>query len=207
MPSTDKRIDAYIEKSADFARPVLNHLRKLVHLANPDISETIKWSFASFDYKGPLCTMAAFKEHCVFGFWKAKLLKDPHGYLGERANQGGEAMGNLGRITSLSDLPPDEVIIDFIRQASKLNDEGIKLPTAEKKVRGELVIPPYFAERLEANLAARDIFEKFSTTNKREYIDWFTEAKTEETRQKRLDQAMEWIAEGKIRNWKYVRKG
>jgi uncharacterized protein YdeI (YjbR/CyaY-like superfamily) len=207
MPAFDKRIDDYIAKSADFAKPVLIHLRELVHKANPDITETIKWGFAFFDYKGPLCNMAAFKEHCVFGFWKARLLNDPHGYLGERANQGGEAMGNLGRITSLSGLPSDEVLIDFIRQASKLNDEGIKIPAAEKKAKGELVVPPYFAERLEANIAAKEIFEKFSATNKREYIDWFDEAKTEETRQKRLDQAMEWIAEGKIRNWKYVRKG
>ncbi len=205
MQNTDKRIDAYIERSADFAKPVLNHLREIVHKANPRVTETIKWSFASFDYKGPLCSMAAFKQHCVFGFWKAKLLSDPHGYLRENSNHGGEAMGNLGRITGMADLPPDEVLIDLIRQASALNEKGIKAPI-EKKVREELVIPGYFEVHLEKNALAKEVFEKFSTTNKREYVEWITEAKTEETRRKRLDQAMEWIAEGKIRNWKYVRK-
>lgn len=101
MPILDTRIDDYIGKSAEFARPILKHLRHLVHQANPDVKETIKWGFPSFDYKGPLCSMASFKEHCVFGFWKSKLLHDTEGYLKERANQGGDSMGNLGRITSL----------------------------------------------------------------------------------------------------------
>jgi uncharacterized protein YdeI (YjbR/CyaY-like superfamily) len=206
MPIRDKRIDDYIGKSAEFARPILHHLRQLVHQANPDVKETIKWGFASFDYKGPLCSMASFKQHCVFGFWKSKLLNDPEGRLSERANQGGEAMGNLGRITSLSDLPPDMVLIYFIKEASRLNDEGIKLPAAPKKDKGELVIPGYLAEGLKMNAAAQASFSKFSQTNKREYVDWLIEAKTEETRARRLETAMEWIAEGKIRNWKYIRK-
>jgi len=206
MAILDTRIDDYIGKSAEFARPILQHLRQLVHQANPDVKETIKWGFASFDYKGPLCSMAAFKQHCVFGFWKAKLLHDPAGHLSERANQGGEAMGNLGRITSLSDLPPDEVLIDFIKEASRLNAEGIKLPPPPKKEKGDLVIPDYFIEGLKKNSIALDAFEKFSNSNKREYVDWLNEAKSEETRTRRLEIALEWIAEGKIRNWKYVRK-
>jgi hypothetical protein len=120
MGKKDPRIDAYIAQSADFTKPVLKHLRKLVHQACPDAEETIKWSFASFDYKGPFCSMASFKQHCVFGFWKSKLLMDPGNYLGERFNQGGEAMGNMGRITSLKNLPPDRVILNFIKQAKKL---------------------------------------------------------------------------------------
>ena len=206
MPILDKRIDDYIGKSAEFAKPILQHLRHLVHVANPDIKETIKWGFAAFDYKGPLCSMASFKQHCVFGFWKSKLLNDPEGYLSERANQGGDAMGNLGRITSLSDLPPDEILIGFIKEASRLNEEGAKLPSAPKKDKGELVIPDYLADSLKTNPAASNTFNKFSTTNKREYVDWLNEAKTEETRTRRLETALEWMAEGKIRNWKYVRK-
>jgi len=206
MPIIDKRIDDYIGKSAEFAKPILIHLRQLVHQANPDVTETIKWGFASFDYKGPLCSMASFKQHCVFGFWKAKLLHDPDGYLKERANQGGEAMGNLGRISSLGDLPPDQILIDFIKQASRLNETGAKLPASPKKEKGELVIPDYFSESLKMNVAAMDTFNKFSITNKREYIDWLNEAKTEETRARRLETALEWIAEGKVRNWKYIRK-
>jgi uncharacterized protein YdeI (YjbR/CyaY-like superfamily) len=204
MPITDKRIDDYIGKSADFAIPILQHLRHLVHQANPNVEETIKWGFASFDYKGPLCSMASFKQHCVFGFWKSKLLHDPEGHLSVRANQGGEAMGNLGRITSLSDLPPDKVLIDFIKEASRLNEAGIKLPPSPKKEKGELVIPDFFMERLKKNSAALDVFEKFSPSNKREYVDWFNEAKSEETRTRRMETALEWIAEGKVRNWKYV---
>jgi uncharacterized protein YdeI (YjbR/CyaY-like superfamily) len=206
MPIIDNRIDEYIGKSADFARPILQHLRHLVHQANPDVKETIKWGFASFDYKGPLCSMAAFKQHCVFGFWKSKLLHDPDGHLSERSNQGGEAMGNLGRITSLSDLPPDEILIGFIKQASLLNEKGIKVPAPPKKDKGELIIPDYLMAELQRNPAALAFFNKFSTTNKREYVDWINEAKSEETRARRLETALEWIAEGKIRNWKYVRK-
>jgi uncharacterized protein YdeI (YjbR/CyaY-like superfamily) len=206
MPTTDKRIDEYIAKSAEFAKPLLAHLRQLVHQANPDVNETIKWGFPSFDYKGPLCSMASFKQHCVFGFWKSRLLHDPEGHLSERANQGGEAMGNLGRITSLSDLPPDVVLIGLIKEASQLNEAGIKLQSPPKKDKGELEIPGYFTEALKMNEAARAAFDKFSTTNKREYIDWLNEAKTEETRARRLETALEGMAEGKIRNWKYVRK-
>src|SRR6185369_7294252 len=148
MMDKDKRVDAYIAKSAEFAKPILTHLRMLIHQANPEVQETIKWGMPSFDYKGPFCSMASFKEHCVFGFWKSKLIKDPNGYLGERANQGGEAMGNMGRITNLKDLPPDKIIIDFVKQAKKLNDENIKLPPAPKKEKVELETPTYFMDAL-----------------------------------------------------------
>lgn len=205
MAKTDPRVDAYIAKSADFAKPILKHLRKLVHEACPDAQETIKWGFASFDYKGPFASMAAFKEHCVFGFWKYKLLKDPKGYLDERSNQGGEAMGNLGRITSMKDLPPDSVIISFIKQAKKLNDEGIKLPPREKKPPKELVVPDYFTSALKKNKKAQGVFDKFPPSHKKDYVEWITEAKTEETRNRRMTTALEWIAEGKGRNWKYER--
>ncbi|MBI2427362.1 MAG: YdeI/OmpD-associated family protein [Ignavibacteriales bacterium] len=206
MPPKDKRIDAYISKAQPFAQPILKHLRSLVHKACPDVEETIKWGFASFDYKGPFCSMASFKQHAVFGFWKSKLLKDPKGYLGERFNRGGEAMGNLGRITSLKDLPPDKVIIDFIRQAKKLNDDGVKLPAAPKKEKKELVIPDYFLTVVKKNNRAFATFQGFSYSHKKEYIEWITEAKTEETREKRLETALEWMSKGKSRNWKYVKR-
>jgi uncharacterized protein YdeI (YjbR/CyaY-like superfamily) len=203
---TDKRIDDYIEKSGEFAKPVLKHLRSLVHVANPQVEETIKWGFAFFDYKGPLCSMASFKKHCVFGFWKSKLLLDPEGYLSARANQGGEAMGNLGRITSMEDLPPDPVLVDFVRQASKLNEDGINVKAASKKEKGVLVIPDSLLERLLKNKEAMAAFERFSPTNKREYLEWINEAKSEETRTRRIETAIAWMAEGKIRNWKYAKK-
>lgn len=206
MGKKDKRVDAYIDKAQPFAKPILRHLRELVHKGCPDVEETIKWSFASFDYKGPFCSMAAFKQHCTFGFWKYSLIKDPKGYLGERFNKGGEAMGNLGRITRMEDLPPDNVILDLIKQAKKLNDDGVKLPPRPSKAKEPLVVPDYFTKALNKNKKALQAFEKFPPSHKREYVQWITEAKTEETRNRRMDTALEWIAEGKGRNWKYERK-
>ena len=206
MGKKDKRVDAYIAKAQPFAKPILAHLRELVHKACPEVEETIKWSFASFDYKGPFCSMAAFKQHCTFGFWKYALMKDPKGYLGERFNKGGEAMGNLGRITGMKDLPPDKVIIDLIKQAKKLNDDDIKLPPRPKTEKKELVIPDYFTKALSKDKKALQAFESFSPSHKREYVEWITDAKTEETRNRRMDTALEWIGEGKGRNWKYERK-
>jgi uncharacterized protein YdeI (YjbR/CyaY-like superfamily) len=206
MIKKDLRIDAYIKKSADFAKPILTHLRELVHKACPEVEETIKWGFPCFDYKGPFCSMASFKQHAVFGFWKAKLIKDPKGYLQERANEGGTAMGHMGRITSLKDLPPDKVLIDFIKQAKKLNDEGIKIPKPPVKKKTELIVPEYFTKALGKNKKALKTFEDFSYSAKKEYVSWITEAKTEETRNRRMEQAVEWMAEGKERNWKYQKK-
>ncbi len=159
----------------------------------------------SFDYKGPFCSFAAFKQHAVFGFWKYKLIKDPKGYLAERANKGGDAMGNLGRITGLKDLPPDSAILDFIRQAKKLNDEGVKLAPRIVKPKKDLVIPAYFTAALKKNKKAFIHFEEFSPSAKGEYVEWVTGAKTEETRNSRLATSVEWMSEGKKLNWKYER--
>jgi uncharacterized protein YdeI (YjbR/CyaY-like superfamily) len=203
MPAYDPRIDAYIDKSAPFAQPILTHLRELVHKACPDVEETMKWSMPHFDYKGVMCSMASFKQHCSFSFWKAFLLKDPKGFIKERAAQGGEGMGHLGRITSLKDLPPDKGLIDLIKQAKKINDDGLKLPPKEKKAPKELTTPDYFLKELKKNKSAFVVFENFSPSQKKEYVQWITEAKSEDTRNKRMATAIEWIAEGKKRNWKY----
>ncbi|MBS1914969.1 MAG: YdeI/OmpD-associated family protein [Bacteroidetes bacterium] len=204
MPVINKAVDAYIEKSADFAKPILIHLRKLVHSACPDVEEKIKWGFPFFDYKGPLCNMAAFKEHCSFGFWKVSLLNDEKGILAEKKQ---EAAGSLGRITSIKDLPSDKVIIEFIKQAKKINDDGIKAPAKPKpKETKEIVMPSYVTKLLAKNKKAKAAFDNFSPSHRKEYIQWFEEAKTEETRNKRLAQAMEWLDQGKPRNWKYMKK-
>lgn len=204
MPHNDPRIDAYIEKAAPFSQPILHHLRSLVHEAHPNVKETIKWGFAFFEYKGPLCNMAAFKQHCTFGFWKSALLKDPEGILQRNSNQGGEAMGNLGRITSMDDLPADDVILTFIREAVALNEAGVKVQ-APKKPKTDLVIPDYFMEKLNNSPLALAAFEKFSYSHKREYLEWVTEAKTDETRDRRLETMLQWLCEGKVRNWKSIR--
>jgi uncharacterized protein YdeI (YjbR/CyaY-like superfamily) len=184
---------------------VLKHLRELVHKACPDVTETIKWGMPSFEYKGPYFGMAAFKKHCVGGFWKSKLLEDPDNYLGERKNAGGEAMGNLGCITSLKDLPPDRALVNFLKQAKKLNDEGVKVERVTKAKKA-LVVPKELTAALMKNKKAKETFENFSPSNKREYAEWISEAKTEETRSKRLKTTVEWLAEGKPRQWKYQQK-
>lgn len=204
MPKKDPRIDLYISKSAEFAKPILMHLRELVHVACPDVEETIKWSFASFDYKGPMCSMAAFKQHCAFGFWKASLMKDKT--LTKNA-ESESAMGHYGKITSLKDLPSDKKIILHIKEAMMLNDMGIKLPPKKvAKEKKEIVIPDYFLKELKKNKKALTTFQVFSPSHKREYIEWITESKTDETKNRRMETAIEWLSEGKSRNWKYMKK-
>lgn len=203
MENTVPRIDAYIERSADFAKPILNHIRQMVHEVCPDVQETIKWGFPHFEYKGVICNMASFKNHCAFGFWKASLMKDTHKLF---SISGENAMGHFGRITSLNDLPSDEILKSYILEAVNLNKEGIKIPGKSKpKDKKELQTPEYFLEALSKTAIALSTFENFSYSNKKEYIEWIEDAKTESTRNKRLETAVEWIAEGKVRNWKYVK--
>lgn len=194
------QVDQYIIKSAEFAIPILDHLRNLVHKADARIEEKIKWGMPSFDYKGIVCQMAAFKHHCVFGFWKASIMEDEYGIFKDKA----EAMGGLGKITSFDDLPADEILIAYIQQAIQLNEDNVKLPakpkSAEKK---ELLVPEYFIDALREDPKALAVFQNFSPSNKKDYVLWLEEAKTEATRLKRLETAVEWIGEGKSRMWKY----
>jgi uncharacterized protein YdeI (YjbR/CyaY-like superfamily) len=203
MGKKDARIDLYIFKSAEFAKPILLHLRELVHTACPDVEETIKWSFASFDYKGPMCSMASFKQHCAFGFWKASLMKDKALVVNAESES---AMGHYGKITSLKDLPADKKIIAHIKEAMMLNEKGIKLPPRKTNTKKEIVVPDYFLKVLKKNKNTFTTFESFSPSHKREYVEWITEAKTDETKNRRMETAIEWISEGKSRNWKYMKK-
>ena len=197
MPTTDPRVDAYIAKSADFAQPILEHLRAVVHAACPDVEETMKWSFPHFLYKGMMCSMASFKGHCAFGFWKAELLM-----ADDEVKR--EAMGHFGRITSIKDLPSKKILAGYIKQAMKLNDDGVAAPARAKPAAPRaLEIPDDLNATLDAVPAARKHFNAFSPSKQRDYAEWLTEAKTEATRTRRREQAVEWIAEGKSRNWKY----
>jgi uncharacterized protein YdeI (YjbR/CyaY-like superfamily) len=195
MAKRDPRINAYIAKSPDFAKPILNHLRELVHKGCLDVEETMKWSTPHFDYHGgPLAGMASFKAHCAFGFWKGSLI----------VPGSSDAMGQFGRITSLSDLPSDKVLIGYVRKAAELNEAGVKAPRPVKAAKKEIRMPPDFSAALKRNAKARATYEAFSPS-RREYLEWITEAKGEDTRKKRLDTAVEWMAEGKPRNWKYMK--
>ena len=201
MGTRDPRIDAYIAKSADFAKPILTHLREIVHSACPDVEETMKWSNPHFMYKGMLGGMAAFKEHCVFGFWKGSLIVDSKTASGEKA------AGQFGRITKLSDLPPKKIIAGYVKEAMRLNEEGVKAPSRMKsraKTAKDVIVPDALADALKKNRKARETFDAFSPSHRREYAQWIAEAKGEDTRKRRVETAVEWMAEGKPRNWKYM---
>lgn len=204
MGIKDPRVDEYIERSAPFARPILKHLRRLVHTGCPSVEETIKWGFPHFEHQGVLCSMAAFKQHCAFGFWKGKLLARPGrgGLVPDDA-----AMGQFGRITERGDLPGDRALLALVKRAVALNEAGVQRPVRRRTTGDrELEVPAYFMAVLRKNTRALKTFKGFSYSNRKEYVEWVVEAKGEETRRRRLETAVEWMAEGKIRNWKYVRK-
>jgi len=212
MSNKDPRIDAYIVKAADFARPILEHLRRLIHKGSPDATETVKWGMPFFEYNGSiLCNMAAFKQHCAFGFWNARQLKDPEGILqvAER-----HAMGHFDRITSLKDLPADKIILAYVKEATQLIKEGKNIsPQSKKKpvkaasvASAALSVPAGLTAALKKNKKAQAAFDAFPPSHRKEYIEWIAEAKTEPTREKRIATTLEWLTEGKSRHWKYQKK-
>ena len=192
----DPRIDAYIAKSADFAKPILEHLRHVVHAACPDVEESIKWNCPHFLYQGALmCSMAAFKQHCSFHFWHGKDV------VGDTDKEG---MGQFGKIASLQELPSKKELTNYVRKAMALKDAGVKTQRPKAAPKPAPAVPGDFAALLKKHTAARKHYEAFSPSAQREYVEWITDAKTDTTRQKRMATALEWLAEGKHRNWKYM---
>jgi len=194
MPKKNPRVDAYIAQSADFARPILNRIRKLVHATRPGVEETLKWNSPFYEHKGILLATPAFKRHCALIFWKGRL------FLGK------DQKARLRRLTSLSELPGDKILTGYIRKAVELNEAGIKIPRPKAKAKKAVVVPGYFLAALKKNKKALAAFEDFSPSHKREYVEWITEAKREETRIKRIKAALAQMAKGKSRNWKYQQK-
>ena len=198
MSAYDPRIDAYIAKAAPFAQTILGHVRKVVHEACPDVEETLKWGSPSFVYAGGLlCGMAAFKQHASFGFWKHALV------VGVQPQEG---MGSFGKLASVRDLPPKRTLIAYIRKAMALNEQGVKATGARKTTapKPSLATPPDLTAALKKNAAAKRTFDAFPPSHRREYVEWITEAKRQETRERRLGQAIAQLAEGKTRHWKYA---
>lgn len=192
----DPRIADYIQSAAAFAQPMLVHIRDAVHQACPQVEETIKWGMPTFMHAGGiLCGMAAFKKHVSFGYWKHA--------LGVGDGSAREGMGSYGKMASLKDLPPKKTLLAHIRKAAKLNEDGVKAPAQRKSAKPFPQEPDDLVAALRKNKAAQATYEAFPPSCKREYVEWITEAKREETRAKRLAQAVEWMAEGKRRNWKY----
>jgi hypothetical protein len=196
MGKRDKRVDTYIAKSADFAKPILSHLRDVVHEACPDCEETLKWSSPTFTHHGMLCGFAAFKQHIQFGFWKHELV------MPDTPRDG---MG-FGRITSMKDVPPKKKLVALIKKAMKLNEEGVTVPRMKSAPKAAIPMPADLKIALAKNKKASATYEGFSPSHKREYLEWITEAKSPDTRARRLTTAIEWMAEGKPRNWKYMNR-
>lgn len=193
----DPRVDAFIERQAEFAKPILETLRGAVHAACPDCEETLKWGMPTFMYKGSiLAHMAAFKAHATFGFWQSRLV------VGETGRER-EAMGSFGRLTSAADLPDNATLRALVAKAMALVDSGEKAPRPAKHTKPQLETPADLEQALAANAAARATFEAFPPSCRREYVEWIEDAKRPETRARRLAQAVEWMAEGKKRHWKY----
>ena len=197
MSAKDARVDAYIAKAQPFARPILSYIRKAVHAGCPEVEEDLKWSHPAFVYKGILCGMAAFNEHATFGFWRSSAMNG----AGDKA---GEATGQFGRITSIDDLPDRKALVALVKQAVALHDQGVKPQRMKAAPKKPIKEPTDFVAALKKNRKALKTYEAFSPSAKREYLEWITEAKTEDTRTRRLETAIEWMAEGKHRNWKYM---
>lgn len=206
MSTHDPRVDAYILRAAAFAQPILRHIRERMDRYGAEITETMRWGFPHFDYQGRIfCGMAAFKAHCAFYFHNGDALSIKA--RSSKAHTNGQAMGQFGRITAIADLPSDAALARLVKQAMQLRDSAhIAKPATPKKTAKPLVIPDYFLAALKKNRAAQITFDAFSPSNKRDYVEWITGAKTEVTRDRRLVQALAWLAEGKVRNWKYLPK-
>lgn len=203
MAVYDPGVDAYIERAAGFAKPLLEHLRELIHRHCPDVAETLKWGCPHFTYRGKnVFSMAAFKQHCTFGFSLAAVMPDPAGIL---QTEHKSAMGSLGRITTFKDLPTDSVLARYLKQSLTLVEEGVTLPRKSKSPIPEPEVPDYFLKVLKQHKKALAVFEAFSSSHRKEYLEWITEARKEETRNRRMAQAIALLEEGKPRHWKYER--
>lgn len=201
MSQFNPKFDEYNAKSADFAKPIMEHLRRIIHETCPDVEEIIKWGIPHFDYHGDMmCIFAAYKNHCSFSIWKAALITNPK--LKENIKPG-QTMGNMDKIKSLSDLPDKETLIAYVKEAMALNENGIKIVKPKSEKPKVIQVPDYFSEILDTYPKIKEVFESKSPSFRKDYLVWIIDAKTEATRQSRIEQALEWIAEGKGRFWKY----
>ena len=201
MAQLNKKVDAYVNKAAGFAQPILQHLRSIVLDTCPEAEEDIKWGTPHYSYKGDhLCMMAGFKNHCSFSLYKAEFMKDEK--ISESV-KAGKKFGYMDKLTSLSDLPAKKILVALIREAMALNAQGVKKVKPATDKPKLLAVPDYFENALQGNPKAKDVFYTKSDAFRKDYLVWITGAKTEDTRQSRIDQSLEWIAEGKKRFWQY----
>lgn len=197
-----QQVDNFIDNAAEFAQPVLIYMRELIHEACPQVVESIKWGMPSFDYKGPLIVMGAFKNHMAINFWKAQLMADSENIF----VKSGQSKGTFGKINSINQLPPREILMAYIFEAIDLNEKGIKITkTKKEQVAKELPIPEDFLNALNSNPLAMSNFQQMSPSQRKEYINWIIEAKREVTRISRIEKAIIQLLEKKSRDWKYLK--
>jgi uncharacterized protein YdeI (YjbR/CyaY-like superfamily) len=197
MGKRDPRVDAYIAKARDFAKPILRSVRETVHRASPDIEEDMKWGTPTFMSSGLVCGVAAFKQHCALLFWKAPLIFPRNG--------GNEAFRRFRCLETVSDLPSRKELTAWVRKGIELNKAGVRMPRPRTAARKALKVPADLAHALKKNKKAQGTFDAFSPSHRREYIQWITEAKRDDTRARRLRTAIAQMAEGKPQNWKYMK--
>ncbi|MEO9802317.1 MAG: YdeI/OmpD-associated family protein [Reichenbachiella sp.] len=197
-PDASKKIDAYLTTVSSEHRPVLELIRKTVNAVDDRIQEDWKWRAPCFSLEGLVCWFVAFKSHVGLNFFKGALIEDIHNAFVESED---EDKGNRMIHFKSIDEVKVKVIQDYVKQAVLLNEQGIKIDFPKRKT---LETPDYLIEALNKNKKAKDVFESFTDAQRKDYIEWLVEAKREETRNKRMTQAIEWIAEGKTRNWKYM---
>jgi uncharacterized protein YdeI (YjbR/CyaY-like superfamily) len=196
-------VDAYIAKSADFAQPILRHLRALMHKGCPRIEETIKWGVPTFEREGIVAMMAAFKRHVAFGFWSEKLIREKLGRDTARLFPKNAPLGMGGRrYLARAELPPDTAILRAVEVAVALNESGER-PVRVRKKKPPPKAPPYLLAALKKNAKARATFAKLTPGKQREYVEWLVEARQAATRERRLAQAIKLLAAGRSRYWKY----
>jgi uncharacterized protein YdeI (YjbR/CyaY-like superfamily) len=194
--SRDPRIDAYIAKAAPFARPILEQVRARVHAVVPEVVETLKWSAPGFTLDGKiLLMMASFKQHAALNFWRGQEIR------GSEASR--DAMGQFGKLTSVGDLPSDAQFDELIREAVRLAATAPAPRKTKHEPKPTPSIHPDFAAALKANPKAKAALDGFPPSAQRDYFEWISEAKQDATRAKRIATAIEWLAEGKRRHWKY----
>ena len=193
-------VDAYLRKAPAFAQPIIEHLREVVHAACPEVEECIKWNCPFFVYRGPVCAVAAFKAHCRIGFWKADVLR--------KGPAAAAALASLERVTQVSEFPSRAALTALVQGAVKLNEDGVlaewqKAQQERRKNPVPVKPPPALAAALKKNARARKTWDAFTPSHRRDYVVWIAAAKTDETRDRRVQQTVEWLAEGKTRHWKY----
>jgi uncharacterized protein YdeI (YjbR/CyaY-like superfamily) len=194
--SRDARVDAYIARAQPFARPILDHVRERVHSVLPEAEETLKWGAPAVTLDGKIVLiLAAFKVHAALNFWRGQELR------GEAASS--EAMGQFGKLKSVADLPPDSELDRLIREAAELSRSAPTPRKVKHEAKAEPQLHPDFAAALDKAPKAKAVLDGFSPSARREYLDWVADAKRDETRASRIATAVEWLSEGKKKNWKY----